>query len=656
MTAEPLSAVSRSIAVSEGAVSCLVSIAAYLSANVHLVRTYRVAPAIEDLFAACGSRPGWMPDPTALQKMPEWTALLERKLSYFPCDVVRDLPPSEVGITWELQRYFHLTLSNWFRIVGPTPDGFISFQAASYAITCVLAYGIFRLGLGRLVSLACTAGFVWSASHLAVAGLPIEYAKAPWVLAILLLAGLLVKWSAAGRELRWLSLGLGLVAGVGIGFKPDVLALAPLAVAIPILFAGTFRRDGLVRKSMATVIVVAGIAIGGGQMLAANFLAPTGSLLPVQVLGGQDWQTESLHAESPLYDYGISWDDSYVTWMINSYGHRVLGTTVDSGFFSREMEVVATGLQKEMWATFPGDLVTRVLAAVIRVVRLNGASPWVALAGLLLVFGFSPRYGWLAVFVTVYVSAYVSLVFQRRHIFHLEVIAWWFTGVVGQALLSGGIICWQAWRTGQFRARLQSASLLLPRAVGAGLRLAALAAAAWIVLSGARSVQNDRLVDLAGRYAQMPIEARGVEILPRDANDVTVRVAGLSLIDRQAGPETVAADYLVARFQCGVAGSIRVKTRYLPPVVDWANWNREFVLPCAAPGTETTLMAPIYQYGNDYRFDGLVLSRNDADAVKSVATMRADASVRLWLSLFLPADWPSRRWFETLRSPVLMPL
>ena len=640
----------------DGALGAVVAVTAYVVAHAHLVATYRVAPAIEDLFAACGSQPGWMPNPTALQKMPEWTALLERQLAYFPCEVVAGLSPSEVGITWELQRYFHLVLANWFRIVGPTPDGFISFQSASYAITCVLAYAIFRLGLGRPVSLVCTAGFLWSASHLAAAGLPIEYAKAPWVLAILLLAGLVVKRSDADRDVRWLSLGLGLVAGVGIGFKPDVMALAPLAVFVPLLFAGTFRRDGRARKAAATALVLVGFAIGGGQMLAANFTAETGSLLPVQVLGGQDWQTESLHAESPLYDYGITWDDSYVTWMINSYGHRVLGTTRDSGFFSQEMQTVSTRMLQDMWQTFPGDLATRVLAAVYRVVRLNGFRRLMALTGLFLIFAYSRRDGWFVLLVTVYVSAYVSLVFQRRHVFHLEVIAWFYTGVVAQAALTAVATMWRAQQNGELLACLTSARALLPRAGAAGVRLAALAVGVWMVLTVARSVQQERLVSLVGHYLQVPADAREIEVRPRDTGEVTLRIAGLSLADRDAGPETVASDYLVTRFKCGAAGEIRVKSRYLPPLLDYENWNREYRLMCTASGEEATLMMPVYQYGLAYRFDGLVLSRADATTVVSASVMQAGTGVRLWPALLLPSDWPSRPWFARLRSPILMPL
>ena len=67
-------------------------------------------------------------------------------------------------------------------------------------------------------------------------------------------------------------------------------------------------------------------------------------------------------------------------------------------------------------------------------------------------------------------------------------------------------------------------------------------------------------------------------------------------------------------------------------------------------------MAPIYQSGPSYVFDGLAMSATDADTVRSVATLRADASIRLWLDLVIPADWRSRAWFERLRMPPVMPI
>jgi hypothetical protein len=67
-------------------------------------------------------------------------------------------------------------------------------------------------------------------------------------------------------------------------------------------------------------------------------------------------------------------------------------------------------------------------------------------------------------------------------------------------------------------------------------------------------------------------------------------------------------------------------------------------------------MVPVYQYGPVHVFDGLTMSAEDADTVRSVSTMRADPRVRVWLDLLLPTDWRVRDWVERLKVPPDIPL
>jgi hypothetical protein len=399
--------------------------------------------------------------------------------------------------------------------------------------------------------------------------------------------------------------------------------------------------------------------VGGGAVLARNFSSPTGSLLPVQLLGGLDWETESLSASSPLYDYAITWNDSYFTWMINSYGHRVLGTTADSGFFTREMQRVATSQLVELWTTFPGDLVLRVIAATHRVLRLNGLDLAVAIAGLFVVFCANRRHGWFVVFITAYLCAYVSLVFQLRHIFHLEFISWWLAGVLVQAVAIEILVVWKqqldAGSAGASRSALGAMAARLARpAFGAALCLLLVGAAAWTVLTAARQYQQVRMLRLVDHYRQMPVEARRTFSTDMaGTGNVRVSVEGVSVPKGLGDADAAWSDYLVLRFKCRTRGVIRMKSMFV--LQAWSNWNRDFSVPCDEVGGESTLMLPIYQYGNAYRFDNLILSREDATTLVSASTMLADSSVRLWLNLLIPENWRTHRWFETMKSNPTQP-
>lgn len=632
----------------DAALAVLVAVVAYRVVRHHLLPYYHVAPWIEDLLVPCTGRPGWVPNPAALKALPQWQAFLGQQIEYFPCQAIAGMPLSEVGISWQREAYFHLALGNWFRIVGPKIDGFVTFQSGLFALTSAIAYLTFRLGMWRIVALACTAGLIWSPSHLWAAGLPIEYAKAPWILATVALCGLIVRRDGRQESIWIAALAAGFAAGVGIGFKTDVLAVVPLAIATTVLFVRS-SPGGPSRKALATLCVIAGVGVGGGVIIYRDLFGPAGSLLPVQILGGQDWVTEAMHAVNPLYDYGLVFDDSHITALLNSYGRRVLGTTTTVYFFSREMQDVSTRLLTDYWTTFPGDLVLRVIAATIRVLQLSGLGLSVAVAGLAIAFVRDLRTGWFLAFLTLYLSAYVSLVFQHRHFFHLEFISWWLAGLLAQAVLLAGVAMRDAKEFVDDGRRL----------VRPGLRAAAclllIGASSAAVLAAARGYQQRQVVRLVQRYEEAPRDERRFSRAATPSSDVMLRVDGISLRDRERGtnPAPTLGDYLVARFTCRDEQPIVVATKYLPPP---DGWERRFTLPCAAAGSISTLMVPIYQYDPAHVFDGLVVSARDADAVRSVSTLRQDASTRLWLDLLIPADWRSRDWVERLKIPLDTPL
>lgn len=629
------------------AIAVAVAIVAYRVARLHLLPYYHVAPWIEDLLVPCTQRPGWVPNPAAITALPEWQALLSGQIEYFPCRAIAGMPLTEVGVSWQREEYFHVALATWFRIVGPKIDGFITFQSGLFALTSAIAYLVFRLGMWRAVALACTAALVWSPAQLWATGLPIEYAKAPWILGTVTLCGLVIRRDRLGQSIWPAALAAGLVAGVGIGFKTDALVAVPLAIATTLIFVRS-NPGGPSRKLLATLCVVAGVAVGGGLIIYRDFFGPAGSLLPVQILGGQDWKTEALHAVNPLYDYGLMFDDSHITVLLNNYGHRVLGTSATVYFFSREMQDISTRVLIDFWKTFPGDLMLRVIAAAIRVMQLSGLGLSLAIGGLFLALARDLRAGWFIAFVIVYLSTCASLVFQPRHFFHLAFLSWWLAGFFAQTIFEAVRRLFDGTALDGVRAARAKP------AMQASVSLAVIGVCALSALAAARLYQQRGMLRLVQRYEQAPLVERRVARNTGDDHGVTIRVDGLSVRDRVQGsyPDQT-GDYLVARFSCRDARPISVTTKYVP---SGASWNRTFSLPCAASGTTSSLMVPIYQYGATYVFDGLMVSADDADAMKSVSTLGPDPRVRLWLDLLLPADWRSRDWVERLRLPPEMPL
>lgn len=645
MTDSPLRRAVRSPVAIDAALTLVVAVTAYLIAYRSLAG-FSVVPWVDDLLVPCIGRPGWVPNPDALQALPQWQAFLSRQLEFFPCEALAGVPMVEVGHSWRQSEYFHRLLGLWFQLRGPTIDGFISFQSAFHAATCASVYLVFRLGLWRLVALAAVSGIAWSQAHLTAVAMPIEYAKAPWMLASVWLCGVVLRRDTEGRSLWAPSLALGLVAGVGIGFKTDLMAAVPLALMTTILFVRRAPTSPS-RKGVATVCVLAGLALGGGSVLWRTVVAGQGSVLAVQFLGGLDGTTERRHVADPLYDYGLVFDDSHVTVLINSYARRVLGASEPMYFNSIEMQRASVALLRELWTTFPGDLVLRVIAATWRVMQLNGYGLVIAIAGLFVIFVRNLRAGWAVAVAIVFLSGYVSLVFQRRHFYHLEFISWGLSAALVQAVCMP-----HHWLRG---AALQERWYGAPRRVlAAVVSLALIAGGSAALLAVARMHQQASVLALIGDVTRMTVAEAYVESAPSSDGGAVVRIDGISVADGEPDwpIDHMRADYAALAFECRDAAPITVTARYRPPA---GAWDRTFSIACSSAATTSTLMVPIYQYGATYRFDGLLMSGQARDHLRSVTVVRPDNQTRLWLALRLPADWPSRLWFATMRMPLATP-
>lgn len=594
---------------------------------------YVAVPWVEAFLQPCTGKPGWVPDPAQVQALPQWQALLNGEIAAFPCDAIRGLPLVEVGSSWQQSEYFHRALGAWYRITGPTATAFASFQAALFALTSAVLFGLFRLGMGRTLALVCTTVLIFSRWQLELLKFPIEYAKAPGILATIWLCGLMIRRDLEGRPIRLTAFLAGLAAGVGSGFKPDVLAAIPLAW----LTAAIFIR-GTSRRVWATACVVAGVVAGGAPVLYRALFNDAGSLLAVQFLGGQDSAAEAMFANASLYDYGLRFDDAHITTLLNVYGRQMSGDTVPFYLFSREMQLASTQLLRELWTTFPGDLVLRIIAAIVRLLQFGGLGLLAAALGMVALWSYRLRAGWFAAFVAVYLASYVSLVFQRRHFFHLEFMGWWLTGFLAHAI-------WTAAR----RKEPQLLEGLWRRAGVAAASLIVLVVAAAVLLVLARAVQH-RTVS-RGIEARLSAPAEVREIAGHAEGGRTLfRIEGVSADSAHTPPaDSMSGDYLSVRLACGTGPAVSLSTRYLG---GGSSWDREQSVPCSTG--ESVLMLPVYQYGSLYRFDGLSLASEDAAKVRSVAVVR-DAPVGAWLHLTLPSDWRRHALYKTLRMPPVIP-
>lgn len=135
-----------------------------------------------------------------------------------------------------LSHIYYVYAVGWmWRLFGVSKDTLILLLVVLRVACVVLAYGIFRTGLGRAASLLLTliAGL---APFLLYEGMLIrDFARAPFLFAFFLITLHLVTWARPARSSMAFALLMGLVLGFGVGFRSDLLICMPPA-AVTLLF------------------------------------------------------------------------------------------------------------------------------------------------------------------------------------------------------------------------------------------------------------------------------------------------------------------------------------------------------------------------------------------------------------------------------------
>ena len=605
----------------------------------------------EDLLYPCVRQFGRAPLMSALQKRPEYQALWTEKRDTIPCAAVSQLPIVENGQAWRLQKYLHAALSSVLLTTGPRYAGFHYFMTGMFALTSLAAYGVLRLGMGRIVAAGAAVMLIGSELHQFQTTNVADYAKAPFMLASLFFVGLALGRPVSRRRLIALALMGGAIAGIGIGFKADVLVCGPIFAAAIMLFLPP-STDGRYRRLTATAVFLASLIVAGGPMLVTNFFGSSGSLLPVQVFGGMDRSADDLVAAPAPYDYGIVFDDDYVTLQINSYNQRVYNSREMAWFFNQGMAKAGWRILVDTERVFPADRIVRVLGGVFRVLALEPYGLSATVIVLVALYATSLRWGSCVTFLLLTYVGYASLVFIPRHYFHLLIVPLWMIGFV----LHHGAAAAGRWLRPVVPGLFEPAAVTAtPFERAAGVRgvgiLVALCLAVWTLLTGARAYQHSRVQTLIEGYNREE-NFSTVQVAPASAQGGRIRldvIGGLAQGSFGASDRNVlAANYLVVDVECTAPSDSTIVTAYQRP----ESWLQPTRVRCSTGSRHWRLFLPTYDFGQLARTVGAQgpevhvrgLEWNSADPIRvlSVRKVRDLDATPLLIKLALPDDWRSQ--------------
>ena len=608
----------------------------------------------------------------------------------------RDLTVEKPGPFLQSRRYLIYTVAYMWRLCGVSWTGMCVLLTVFFSTTVVLAYALFRLAMGRALSALCALLFMLGPAPLAVLANLRDFSKAPFVLSIMLILGHLAKGPFKLKAILGLSILLGAIHGVGIGFRRDVFVCIVPSVLVLALCARWTDRLAISRRLGLVALFLLSFLVTGWPILATY--SPGGSQSYQNVLGGlATVDDDALGLRRASYERSYIFNDVFLLTIADSFARRVspdvdLATSRPGAYPPAEKQFLI-----EVAKTFPADLITRGYAAVLRVlggVNADGlAAPWwdvhpgsqivslvaaveravarhlsrfgvcYAVAALLGLSWHSSRLAWFTLLLTLYFGAYPCLQFQFRHYFHLSFVELWFPGAIVSAVVCGLTRAIDP----AVRERARKAILLPRQWWSPGFRRMAvfsLGAVALVLvpLHAARAYQCHKMQEVMQQHAAAALEP--LEVEERRFGDLVLFAPGSPVTTRSCLMSdwrvTHRTAYLMAVFSPG-SEKLPFWIRY-ECAWDFALDFSQIVImneqrgPAPDAG-EVRYFFPVYEFAGPAtegwsRFAGVALREDQASRFKGLYRVRDPEQFRLLLNLTAPSDDASFRAYQRLQFHV----
>lgn len=542
----------------------------------------------------------------------------------------RAVPPNGTADYDPLQkahRYLLYAVGVTWRLFGISWQSIKVLQVAAYVASLLLLYGVMQVVMPPALAAFLAAAFMSRTEVTAMLTAVRDFDKAPFFYGVFFVMARLLAYPPTRRAFVTQAGILGALCGVGLGFRQDLLVAVPACVAVlagaRAAEAGNGGRRGsgrvLAMATFAAVFVICAAPVLNGYRQGANG--------PHQIIMGFATRfDEDMGMRRASYERLMVATDNAATISRTSYVRRVDGTDVAMRFISPEMRQAGTRFVTATVAAFPGDMIGRVYACALWVMRCSpleiGGAGGVPAAGGLIVCGLAlcglalrgPGRAILVGGVLLVFAGSISLQFEARHAFYLEMVPSLALGGCVWAAAKGVGRAWQGVRAG--RVRVEWASF---RRAGRNLALF-LGVAVFLpgdALAVTRLYQQTQVMELVRRCMSARLER--IETTAVDLGDVVLfRVVHPETIGRFTRYKDLGDDYAVVAYDAGVE---RLGIAYDTGSDTWNTFRADLipVTAGAVPGEECKSFFPVYNIGpaNDMaaawsQFAGIVVSKKEA--------------------------------------------
>ncbi len=594
-----------------------------------------------------------------------------------PKDIPPGLPTQPASVWQKKHLYHYMACAFLWRLSGVSWAALYPLFALFYGATVALAYGIFRLGMGRIAALLGAFLVLVSPVHLAMLPVFRDYSKAPFLLAAFLILGFLVSRPLSLRRLYALAALYGALAGIGIGFRSDLFIVVPPFVATLLVFLPGGIHRNLLGKCAAFVAAAAMFELFGRLIIASTM--DGSNAFHISLLGLTEPYDTMLGVSSMPYSLGPFYTDEYVASLVNGYERLFHGQNDFLAMITPPYEYYGRELYLSYLRHFPADMTVRGYAAILRILnelpfcdlrglqnealeKSNGStqplplafyavryaalhlfsgSGLILLAATLLLTGMrSLRVMLFGILFVLYFCGNTVLQFALRHAFHLEFISLWTLGfLLHHGCTHGFSLGKQAW-LGEKRAAL--AALLAACRKPALWRTVAVllctGAALMGLLYGLRAYQQAHVAGLIRQYAAIQPQPL--------ATDKTLDARGIVHVAPQdlfAGKkEPFAAEFLVADYAVSPSADLETATLYTANR-NHLNWSTPMHFSSSlSPSGKYRLFLPAFRIDGimtgSTEFQALLVRGNEAASLTQLGRVTDFGGLPLYLRWCMPAE------------------
>ncbi len=358
-------------------------------------------------------------------------------------------------------RYLLTTVGFLWKVFGINWDSLIILYLTFFTASNCFTYLIARNFLPRTWALFIGLLLVFSPLNLHFLPQLRDYSKAPFILFyIFLVFRLFQKERSPVETYGYFSL-LGIVGGVGLGFRADMIILVPLSLLIAVTMVRSSHPGTRLWKTMGykvsvCIVFILAFVVASFPILSGR--SSTGSnSFHVLILGHAEVYDEVAGIGGVNYSFDTHYKDAYVYTLAVSYAQRVglfpEGHVIQ--YQSKDYDIATGTYYKSLVALIPADFYLRTYRTFENILNyLPFTTPvtenlfknellktlfetrWNLLGFLsgfgllffitnLLIFAYRDfRKAWLYAIVFLYFLSYPSLQLRERHFFHLESLYW----------------------------------------------------------------------------------------------------------------------------------------------------------------------------------------------------------------------------------------